>query len=108
MSKYQQVILYASDNRAYHDHNAFDLSIFDVFRDRFDRSALQSLWRSLIIHHARLFLTHPVAPSFAFAFILIAFPTLLRVAPRLALLELLAVRLVFATYFEDMEAFYND
>lgn len=46
----------------------------------------------------RLFLPHPVATTFAFVFA----AAFLCVTPRFALLELLAVGFVFATYFEEL------
>jgi hypothetical protein len=59
-------------------------------------SAGKNLCRRIFIYN-RLFVAHFVAPISAFAWFAAAFFT---VAPRLALLQLLAVLVVFSTYFE--------
>lgn len=73
---------------SYHDHYPLRLPLLDIFRQRIQRPVLQPLGGGILVNRRRLILTHLSAFSFTFAL----------VAPRLALLELLAGKFVTATY----------
>jgi hypothetical protein len=80
----------------YHNHYALRTPIFDVLTDCFYGPAGESLCRGVLIEN-RLLVAHLVASVSAFAWYAAAF---LAVAPRLALLQLLAVSFMFSPYFE--------
>jgi hypothetical protein len=79
------------------------MSIFNKLCDRLDCPALKSLSGRVFVNKTGLFLAHFVTSSLPFAF-----PTFLGIAPRLALLELLAMSLVFTTYCDDFESATQD
>jgi hypothetical protein len=80
----------------YHNHYAPRTPIFDVLADCFYGPARESRCRCVLIE-SRLLVAHLVASVSAFAWYTAAF---LAVAPRLALLQLLAVGFMFSSYFE--------
>ena len=97
-----QAAMLEGDDKAYHNHYLARTPILDVFRDSLDRPVLERL-RPLPIryHRYRLILSHLIAASRSFAF---AFSALFAAAsPRFALLDLLTVGFVFATYFGSVD-----
>lgn len=69
------------------------MAIFNEFGESLYRPALQYLSGRVLVNKPGLFLAHFVAPALSSAF-----PTFFGISPRPALLELLAMALVFTTY----------
>jgi hypothetical protein len=78
------------------------MSILNKFGDRFDRSAIQCLCRCVFINEGRrLILSHLAVSALASAFAS-TFATFFRISPGFALLQLLAMGFVLATYCEKL------
>lgn len=74
------------------------MASLDILRESVYSARLECLRRRIWIDYSRLVLSHLAVLASAFAF-----ATFLPVAPRPILLRLLAMGLVFSSYFEDSQ-----